>query len=289
MQSAKTSYDLTGLSITDTGNPITTYDQIHGSGIVRNVVLAVPSHLNSSSPVVGDAPWNSLEHVEVPPGSPESGTVASVGLHEQSTDEIYYIYQGKGRLNTHGVSEIVSAGSLVIAPKGTRHSVENPFSDTPLAFLVIELHAGPDDVVHRPCVITSLPAKRKSGFQATHAGQPIELRVAQIDLAGYFSAPWGALSVVEVPPGARLDEYTLPTEDENLFIVSGFATIFVTDVQIDHPDTEGHRNVVVPWGVPHRVVNNSSRDHLTVLSVRVRRQVEGTPRSYHALDQLAHC
>ncbi len=271
-------YTLTGLSIADTGNPIITHHQIGGRRTVYNTVLAVPSHLNASSPTPGDAPWNSLEHVVIPPLAASGGEAASVGEHVQATDEIYYIYQGRGRLTTNGVPEAVSAGTLVIAPRGTRHSIENTFSDEPLAFLVIELHAGPSDALYQPRIITTIPSVGAHDFQAKLGVQPIDLSVAQLDLAGYFSAPWGKLSLTELPPGARIEEYTPPTHDENLFIVEGFATISVMDVRINPPENGGHRNVVVPWGVPRKIINSSSRDRLLVLSVRVHRQVAGLTR-----------
>ena len=275
MQAREAAYALTGLSIADTGNPITTYHQIGGRRTVFNTVLAVPSHLNASSPTSGDAPWNSLEHVVIPPLAADSGEAASVGEHVQATDEIYYIHQGRGMLTTNGVPSVVSAGTLVIAPKGTCHRIENTFSGELLAFLVIELHAPTGSASHQPVVIESLPSAEAGGLQALLGVQPVPLRVSRIDLAGYFSAPWGECSVIQLPPGARIADYTLPTQDENLFVAEGFATIFVADVRIDPPDDGGHRNVVVPWDVPRRIVNNSSSDLLTILSVRVHRQVAG--------------
>lgn len=290
MQPREEEYELTGLSIADTGNPITTYHQIGGRRTVFNTVLAVPSHLNASSPASGDAPWNSLEHVVIPPLGATGGEAASVGEHVQATDEIYYIHQGRGRLTTNGIPSVVSAGTLVIAPKGTRHRIENTFSGEPLAFLVIELHAPPGGASHQPAVIESLPNAEADGLNAMLGLRPASLRVQRIDLAGYFSAPWGELSVIELPPGARIEAYTLPTQDENLFVAEGFARVFVADVRIDPPDNGGHPNVFVPWGVPRSIVNSSSRGPLTVLSVRVHRQVAGQNRlrtASSALDMAA--
>jgi mannose-6-phosphate isomerase-like protein (cupin superfamily) len=272
-------YLLTGLSIADTSNPITTYHQIGGGRTVFNTVLAVPSHLNASSPTPGDAPWNSLEHVVIPPFTAHRGEAASVGEHVQATDEIYFIHQGRGRLTTNGVSSLVSAGTLVVAPRGTRHSIENAFPGELLAFLVIELHAPAGSASHQPTVIESLPVAEAGDLRALLGGQPAPLRVCRIDLAGYFSAPWGDLSLLELPPGARIEEYTLHEQDENLFIAEGFATVSVAGVRIDPPDNGGHRNVVVPWGIPRRLVNASMRDPLKVLSVRIHRQVAGLSRS----------
>lgn len=273
-----TSYDLAGLSIADTGSPITTYHQIGGRGTVYNTVLAVPSHLNSSSPTRGDAPWNSLEHVLIPPRPEGSQQGASVGEHVQGTDELYFIYQGSGVLTTNGVPAPVSAGTLVIAPRGVRHSIENPSSAEQLAFLVVELHARPDGGQHRPTELEDLPRVEAIGLRAMIGIGDARLSAWGIDLAAFFSAPFGQLILLELPPSARIEEYALPTQDEVLFVVGGFATFFVAEVRIDSPESVGHRNVVVPWGVPHRIVNSSMRDPLRILSVRVHRQVAGLPR-----------
>lgn len=286
MQTGEPAYNLTGLSIADTSNPVTTYHQIGGGRTVFNTVLAVPSHLNASSTTPGDAPWNSLEHVVIPPLATDTQAVASVGEHVQATDEIYFILQGRGRLTTNGASSLVSAGSLVIAPRWTRHSIENPSSGV-LTFLVIELHAPPDSTPHHPLVIEHLPEAEAVGLQALLGVNPVPMRVWGLDLAGYFSAPWGELSMIELPPGARIEEYSLAEQDENLFVAAGFATIFVAGVRIDPPDNGWHRNVVVPWGVPRRIVNSSMRDPLRILSVRVHRKVAGLARPRRAEGMAA--
>jgi mannose-6-phosphate isomerase-like protein (cupin superfamily)/uncharacterized RmlC-like cupin family protein len=290
MRDTAASCDLTGLSVSDTGSPITTYHQIGGRGTVYNTVLAVPSHLNASSPTPGDAPWNSLEHVLIPPRPEGSEQGASVGEHVQSTDEIYFIYQGAGVLTTNGVPAHVEAGTLVIAPKGTCHSIENPSTSEPLAFLVVELHAPAGGGLHRPTEIEDLPRVEALGLRATIGTHDVALTTSGVDLSALFSAPFGQLTLIELPPSARIEEYDLPTQDENLFVVSGFATFFVSGVRIDSPESGGHRNVVVPWGVPRRVVNSSMRDPLKILSVRVHRQVVGVSRprrSEGMVDALA--
>jgi mannose-6-phosphate isomerase-like protein (cupin superfamily) len=278
MSEAAASCDLTGLSVSDTGSPITTYHQIGGRGTVYNTVLAVPSHLNSSSPTPGDAPWNSLEHVLIPPRLKGSQQGASVGEHVQGTDEIYFIYQGAGVLTTDGVPAPVSAGTLVIAPKGTRHSIENPSTGEPLAFLVVELHAPADGGLHLATELEELPRVEAPGLRAMIGTSEVALTTRGVDLSALFSAPFGKLTLIELPPSARIEEYDLPAQDENLFVVSGFASFFVPGVRIDSPESGGHRNVVVPWGVPRRIVNSSMRDPLRILSVRVHRQVVGVPR-----------
>src|SRR5437588_11764449 len=142
------SYQLTGLSVADTGSPVQTYDQLGGTGVVFNKALAIPVHLGS--------PWNSIEYVVVPPAS--DGQESSVGEHLQSTDEIYYIHRGTGILTTNGASCRVAPGFLAIAPRGTRHSICNTSTQEELAFLVVELITPRDGVIYQSAEISSLPS-----------------------------------------------------------------------------------------------------------------------------------
>lgn len=289
VERAEQEYNLHGLSIEDTLHPIKTWHQLGGRGVVYNKGLVIPSHINTTSPTLDDAPWNSLEHVEIPACS-GGASPSSVGQHEQFTDEIYYIYQGRGRLYTHGTPTDVLAGTLVIAPIGTVHSIENPFPDTSLAFLVIELRAvQAAEEIHKPCLLNSLPLVDAPDLTAICGNQTVSLQVRRVDLSSYFTAPWNTLSVIEVPPGSRIPEYILPTLDENLFVLSGFATFLLPGDRVNPLEEDGHNNVLVPWGLPRTIINSSSRDPLRLLSVRVHRQVHGLSRrrSPSASESLA--
>src|SRR5258708_2062469 len=133
---------LTELCVSDTSAAIETWQQLGGKGIVYNKVLAVPGHLGQ--------PWHSLEYVMIPPSlTPDLKN--SVGTHTQQTDEIYFICSGVGEPTTNGATCTVSEGNLIVAPRGTTHTIKNP-STEPLSFLVVELEA-PDDVFHAPTVL----------------------------------------------------------------------------------------------------------------------------------------
>ncbi len=255
-------YRLTGLSVARTDGPIQTFDQLGGGGTVVNNALAIPGHLGGA--------WNSLEYVLVSPV--QDGVSSSVGEHVQGTDEIYFIHRGTGILTTNGAPVPVAAGFLVIAPRGTKHTISNTSFDEPLGFLVIELRTPLNGEAHQPSSIESLPAllqESRDFHVATVDGQSVPLRVASVDLAGYFSAPWGRLSLVELPAGSSIDDYVEPQHDEDLFVVSGSAIIQVADQRFEAG--EHGLNVVVPRGVPHSIVNRSTSEILTILSVLVRR------------------
>ncbi len=254
-------YRLTGLSVARTNGPITTFGQLGGGGTVVNNALAIPAHLGGA--------WNSIEYVLVPPVT--NGEVSSVGEHVQGTDEIYFIQRGKGLLTTNGVTCPVGPGFLVIAPRGTRHSIKNPSSDEPLGFLVIELKTPSGGPAYPPASIESLPSllQESDDFHPARIEQRnVRLRVACVDLSGYFSAPWGRLALVEIPCGGCSDEYLETAHDEDLFVVKGRATIQVANERFD-ADEHG-LNVVVPRGVPRSIVNRSGVDVLMILSVLVR-------------------
>ncbi len=253
---------LTGLSVADLSGPITTFDQLGGGGTVMNKALAIPVH-------VGGA-WNSVEYVLVPPVT--NGVGSSVGTHVQGTDEIYFVHRGTGVLTTNGEPSPVGHGFLAIAPKGTRHAIRNESTSEPLGFLVIELKVPEGAAARQPSVFPSLPARLEEMTDGAHATIPrrgsAPLRMAWVDLKSCLSAPWGGLALVEIPAGAHIYEYSDRANDENIFLVSGDATITVGGERFTSDDRG--LNVLVPRGVPHGVVNESITAPLTILSVLVR-------------------
>ena len=259
------SRQLTGLSVADTGSPIHTYDQLGGTDIVFNKALAIPVHLGH--------PWNSIEYVLIPPVT--DGQEPSVGEHLQSTDEIYYIHRGTGILTTNGTPTPVAPGFLAIAPRGTRHSIRNASSHEELAFLVVELVPPYDGIVYQPAEVPSLPSllEDSDAFHPASLGtRDMRLRVATVDLSRSFSAPWGRLALVEIPPGGRVQGYCEKAHDENLFVLAGNATITVAEERFY--SWEQGLNVLIPRGVPRAIVNRSSVEPLVLLSLLVYREGE---------------
>ena len=257
-------HQLTGLSVADTGNPIQTYDQLGGTGIVFNKALAIPMHLGY--------PWNSLEYVVISPVT--DGEESSVGEHLQHTDEIYYIHRGTGVLTTNGISCDVAPGFLAIAPRGTRHSIHNTSSREELAFLVVELAPTDDDCIFQPTGIPSLPAllEDSAAFHPAGVGtREVRLRVATVDLTRYFSAPWGRLALVEIPSGGRIHSYVEEAHDENLFVLTGNAALTVAEERFY--SWEQGLNALIPCGVPRTIANRSSVEPLVLLPVLVCRKV----------------
>ena len=254
---------LTGLSVADTGSPIQTYDQLGGSGTVCNKALAIPAHLGY--------PWHSIEYVTLSPAS--DGQESSVGEHFQHTDEIYYIHRGTGILTTNGTSCDVTPGFLAMAPRGTRHGIRNASPQEELALLVIELVPPSDEVIYQPEEIPSLPAllAESSAFHPAVVGRrEVQLRVASVELSRHFSAPWGRLALVEIPPGGRVHPYCEEAHDENLFVLSGNAAITVAEERLY--SWEQGLNVLVPRGIPRAIVNRSSVEPLLLLSILVCRE-----------------
>lgn len=258
-------YQLSGLSIADTGSPVQTYDQLGGIGIVFNKALAIPVHLGY--------PWNSIEYVVIPPVT--DGQESSVGEHLQHTDEIYYIHRGTGILTTNGASCRVAPGFLAIAPCGARHSIRNTSSHEELAFLVVELKPPQDEFIHQPAEISSLPAllEDSDAFHPASLGaRNIRLRVASVDLSRHFSAPWGRLALVEIPAGGRIHPYCEEAHDENLFVLAGSAALSVAEERFY--SWEHGLNALIPRGVPRAIINRSSVEPLLFLSLLVCREGE---------------
>lgn len=266
---------------------IKTYNQMGGHGLIWNTVLAVPVHLNDPLPADLDdpaalerltGPYNSLEFVVM--GAPKDGEMTRIGEHEQGTDEIYLVVEGQAILTTNGRDEMVSAGDLVIAPKGTRHSVA---TEGGLAFLVVELRT-PTAEVYSPTVIKDLRARATTEKQSSASGHPAlaPYQQVRIDLSTYFSAPWGTLTLVHIPPCGATDEYVIDGADELLFqfdVRRGCATvkaggrIFESGMQgvgmFAASPSEG-LSVLVPAGMPRHMKNRASSP-LWMLSLEVRR------------------
>jgi mannose-6-phosphate isomerase-like protein (cupin superfamily) len=254
---------LTGLSVADIDSPVQTYDQLGGTGTVFNKALAIPMHLGS--------PWQSLEYVVISPAT--DGQESSVGEHLQHRDEIYYIHRGTGVLTTNGISCDVASGFLAIAPCGTRHSIRNTSSREELAFLVVELVPPQDEYLSQPLGIPSLPAllENSDAFHLASLGtRDARLRVATVDLSHYFSAPWGRLALVEIPPGGRVHPYAEEAHDENLFVLAGNAALTVAEERFY--SWEHGLNVLIPRGIPRAIANRSSVEPLVLLSVLVCRE-----------------
>ena|SRR5579884_3125722 len=253
---------LAGVTVARIGNPFWTPQQLDGEGNVYNQVLAVTSHIGGA--------LNSLEFVNIPPA--ENGVASSVGEHEQGTDEIYFVVEGTGILTTNGIPHKVSPGFLAIAPRGTKHSICNLSMQDWLRFLVMELKTPDELVTHQPAHIEGLLSamQESDAFHPAEVGQQsIPLEVASVDLSGYFASPFGLLRVVRIPVGARVGPYQEPDHDENLLSVEGFAQVRLgADLCI----TSGHErlNVFVPREVTRMIVNPSSKDPLTILSLLVR-------------------
>lgn len=275
-------YPIAGTTIADLTGLLTIYDQLEGTGIVQNKVLAVSGHLNGLG---NKARWASVEYVRVDPV--HDGMISSVGLHTQETDEIYIGLEGRGDLITNGVSSRFSAGTLAIAPHGTRHTISNPSHLDALEFLVVEVQA-PERTRREPTLI-DLPALMQTNgnfHSVTRHGKPIQPEVAHVNLASYMDGPWGVVSLVEVPADAEVGEYIETGSDQLLFLKRGEAHITLTASRKTEAEPYdgnrviqrtlremGDRSVAIPAGVPCRLVNCSSRLNkpLTLLSISVLR------------------
>lgn len=269
-----------------TRSAIQTRQQLGGQGCISNKVLAVTGHLNGKDDPGG--PWNSLEYVTLAPA--RYGKKTMVGEHTQSTDETYLITRGTGTLTTNKQKEAVAEGDLVIAPKGTTHSIANDAPEDPLEFLVVELKT-PSPLLCTPQVLKNIWA-RCSEEETFHRSREstARMQVAQIELAPYFSSPaWGKLTLLTIPPGGGIQQYRVPDADELIFVGNvreGFATLIVEGGEQFNSRTEvggwksppplgGGLSAVIPAGMAHSISNRSrtAGDILLLLSLEVRRKV----------------
>ncbi len=292
-------YPIAGTTIACTTAPLTIYDQLMGTGIVHNMVLAVPGHLNGAA---REKRWASVEYVCVDPV--HDGKRSSVGLHTQGTDEVYIGLAGRGDLVTNGSPSTFSAGTLAIAPRGTSHTISNPSLIDALEFLVVEVES-PATAGREPAFLDLFALMKPTGsfYPVTLAGKLLQPRVASVDLAAYMAGPWGVLSLVELPVGASVGEYLEPACDQLLFVMGGMASITLTASRktAAQPDDEdravrrvfsreaGPQSVAIPAGVPRCIENCAPglNSPLTLLCLNVRRDPSGSGAAYELAEARA--
>lgn len=231
--------DITGMGIT--------HELIGGEGTCRWKQLINGMHLTG--------PWNCVEYVVLPPGS-------SCGEHvHRATEEIYYILAGSAVMHIDRERVEVEAGDVITETLGAAHTIAN-HGVRDMEMYVIEVFPG-DGEAGAP---RRLPLGREliptSGFR----GSTRELPHRTVDLAPYFSGAWGSFSVVELPPGAALDTYSLDARDEVLFVNRGEAR-----VHLDRRVVDGRRGLCagIPPGTPRGVENRSATQPLELLSAEV--------------------
>lgn len=247
---------LTKGCITDLDGLATTFNQLHGTGVVRMKSLIVPYHFGNQV--------SSIQYVQVPCGS-------SIGTHlQQETDELYFLLEGTGELITNREASLVQTGDLILAPRFTWHAIENVDSSDELTFLAIEVSTRS----YVGCVPTTIhdlygslrPTTTLLSARIDEERAPFQ--AFTLDLMKYFTGGWDHLSIIELPAFCHLDAYTLTTQDENLLVYEGQATIEV-DNQAFHTNetSSGRLNAYVSTGVSRRILNTGP-NRLRVLSVR---------------------
>jgi mannose-6-phosphate isomerase-like protein (cupin superfamily) len=224
-----------------------THELIGGEGTCHWKQLINGMHLTG--------PWNCVEYVVLPPGS-------SCGEHtHRATEEIYYILSGSAVMHIDGERVQVEAGDVITETIGAAHTIAN-HTEHDMEMYVIEVFPG-DGRAEAP---RRLPLGGELTRAAGFRGSPRELRHRTVDLAPLFSGAWGSFSVLELPPGAALDTYSLEERDEVLFVNRGEARL-----RIDGRAVDGARGLCagIPPGTPRSVENRSANRPLELLSAEV--------------------
>lgn len=224
-----------------------THELIGGEGTCRWKQLINGMHLTG--------PWNCVEYVVLPPGS-------SCGEHTHlATEEIYYILAGSAVMHIDGERVDVEAGDVITETIGAAHTIAN-HAERDMEMYVIEVFPGGGEAG----APRRLPLGRELTRAAGYRGSPRELPHRTVDLAPLFSGAWGSFSVLELPPGATLDTYSLDERDEVLFVNRGEARL-----HLDGRVVDGRRGLCagIPPGTPRRVENRSATQPLELLSAEV--------------------
>jgi mannose-6-phosphate isomerase-like protein (cupin superfamily) len=159
-------------------------------------------------------PWNVIEYVVIPPG-------ASCGQHQHTaTEEIYYILAGSAQVHIDGSPAEVTAGDLITCPIGTVHGIAN-HGEADMRFFVAEVFPGHGAAPSSSRIAVRDQLRYVAGYRR-YGGD--DLRVAQVNLARYFTGPWRSFSEIEIPPGEAIGPYHPPRGmAEVLFVVDGEA------------------------------------------------------------------
>jgi mannose-6-phosphate isomerase-like protein (cupin superfamily) len=225
----------------------TTHELIGGEGTCRWKQLINGMHLTG--------PWNCVEYVVLPPGS-------SCGEHiHRATEEIYYILAGSAVMHIDGERVEVEAGDVITETLGAAHTIAN-YAERDMEMYVIEVFPG-DGEAGAP---RRLPLGQDLTPTSWFRGSTRELRHRTVDLAPFFSGAWGSFSVLELPPGATLDTYSLNERDEVLFVNRGEARL-----HLDGRVVDGRRGLCagIPPGTLRGVQNRSATEPLELLSAEV--------------------
>lgn len=148
-----------GMAVTDLNGAIRVFDHQEKTGMRRNKGLVVPSLVSQVNPTI-----HCIEYISVDPGT-------ELEEDRQQADTICMVHRGAGMLRCNGGEEPVESGSLVIAPCGARHALQNMSTIKTLDLLVIEMKTG--HVSARPPVVLQLyPHLQKSdAFAGVRVGQ----------------------------------------------------------------------------------------------------------------------
>ncbi|MDQ2881588.1 MAG: cupin domain-containing protein [Actinomycetota bacterium] len=203
-----------------------------------------------------DGQWNCVEYVIIPPG-------CSCGEHlHAETEEIYYIISGSAVMHIDGKRRQVRGGDLITTPIGTAHTIAN-HGDEDMHFFVVEVFpgsksgGGPEHI----------PIRERMTTRQVYRGAAQPVRLARVDLTGYFTGDWHSFSVLELPPGGSLGRYGLDDRVEVLLVTRGqSAAITVGDERL-----VGGPGLCVsaPALMPRQVENLSGDQPLELISTEV--------------------
>ncbi len=162
-------------------------------------------------------PWRSASVVSFPPGYHGRKACAP------TVDALFFTLAGRGRLVSDGDACPLEAGVMASVPAGTAQALVNTSASEALVLFLAEVAV--------PTGAPSYPPSFCHLVQELHASdhfhpvvkgtQRIRPRMAQVDLRHALAAPWGTLSLVEIPPGCHVDPYIEAEQDQVLVVMRG--------------------------------------------------------------------
>jgi mannose-6-phosphate isomerase-like protein (cupin superfamily) len=234
-------------------------NDLHGLGITRNLVGGTGTcrwkQLINGMHLQGG--WHCVEYVVIPPG-------ASCGQHlHASTEEIYYILSGDAVIEMNGEPIHAHPGDLVLTPIGAAHSIANQGSEE-MRFFVAEVYPGDGAAGTTP---EHIPVLQRLAPREHYRNTAIPVDVARVDLSSRFTGNWHAFNTVDIPAGGTVGPYSLPSQEEVLFVTDGGSA----EIAVDGERLVGGPGLCVsaPAHTSRRVVNTDRNRSMRVISVEV--------------------
>lgn len=266
------------LCLASTRDPLMVRALEPDGGTIRRKILAAPHPLYGGQRA-------KVEYLSFDPVS--AGERSVLERTSVSTEVMYAVLEGEGLLVTEGVATLLSVGEVALLPAGISHTLRQHSPRSPFSLLVIELAASKRTELAPWCV--DLPARMRAGEALAPVrvgGVVVRPLVAEVSLQERGNGLWGSLSLMDLPPGAQVEEYCEPQAEQVLFLRPPLSATIITrrpdgledpgEIICVEASEEAAQCLVVPPGVARRIENRGTGSaRLLCVNIRLKTEERG--------------